>query len=1028
MEKSTQNKDWKNISNEFTDELRQEWENKRFSYEECKEWINIGLNIEDSGYCEWLRDIKKLDAERVLNNEDRQNLRKEYASETKSSSEINDNKLNKHFEFLVIPENKNLKRKTSEFSIIEKIDWKETIEKEIKKNDIEGEIKEIETFSTWFNPNCAVITSDSNKEEKEFDVSLVIYDETKGKLHFIKKIFTTSQQKVEEDIESFKKKLDGEIPILALLEEGTREIRFSDVISKSKIERNVNNPDNYIKQYNIVDVRMDDNPFKHAAIYIGNGRVAHISGDEHKQQRYWKAQEGTWNKFLETHKRSNYITSYHIIIPFKKPKVIEKHIKLAIDAEYGLSNYNLFTRNCEHFATLCVTGISFSPQAYLMFKDWTNEKIDKKQLCREIKENVKLFIEWEKEEEEKRRESISVIIAQEWLDNTYLKENNKEKLREIKSDDANTRKRLEGNLCLDGFINLRELYLNHDGITELSISNCPMLEKLTFVENYPTQLNFLRDLVNPEKLTYLNIMNNNFSEQNLDLFSKFINLEVLYIGTDNEERIRNNLYNRFTGSLKPLSKLTKLKELNIESTDIDKGLKYLPKNLESFYYRSFREGAEVEKIGKKLFPYEKRDLEDVISGNVREIIDGYKKSKSIKDIFRKKTNNEVKGIESKIIKKTNILGEIKEIILFSTESDGKYAIVINKVVWYSVRLISYEIISDEEVKVTSVKRFPNLVDFYLTLEEAKNKAESIKLGQELLNQDSYEIESQEGSAINVLLIGRTGGGKSTLANVLSGTDKFTESAGSVSKTRNFQSKEFEWEENKYRVVDTIGIDDTNLSKREVLLKTAEGIYLMKEGINQVLFVLEKRFTIQEIEVFELLKSAILESGITKYITIVRTHFPNFKNFRKCEEDLQQLLKESEKIKEIINSCNGVIHVDNPSIDIDDEDEKIIYLKKRNDSRKKLLNHLSSSKCRDPYKPYPKSWDQVYLRVGNYIKKKHSLENRLEISSDNKKVEEEIKNIENKVIEEGGKELELYYYAIEMSPIFNLPPKSRCTIL
>jgi len=102
---------------------------------------------------------------------------------------------------------------------------------------------------------------------------------------------------------------------------------------------------------------------------------------------------------------------------------------------------------------------------------------------------------------------------------------------------------------------------------------------------------------------------------------------------------------------------------------------------------------------------------------------------------------------------------------------------------------------------------------------------------------------------NLLIVGRTGGGKSTLSNVLTGTDEFEESARSVSVTRNFKKKDFDWKNTKYYVVDTIGVGDTSLAEKKVLYKIIDGIYEMPEGISQVLFVIDGRPTAEEIEAF-----------------------------------------------------------------------------------------------------------------------------------------------------------------------------------
>src|SRR4051794_19111941 len=97
---------------------------------------------------------------------------------------------------------------------------------------------------------------------------------------------------------------------------------------------------------------------------------------------------------------------------------------------------------------------------------------------------------------------------------------------------------------------------------------------------------------------------------------------------------------------------------------------------------------------------------------------------------------------------------------------------------------------------------------------------------------------------NILLIGRTGSGKSTLANVLMGKDKFNVSSGSVSETKNIEEGVFEFdlkkdgsEKIKYRVIDTIGLGDTNMTPIGVLTRLAEMAGRVKrEGLNQILFV------------------------------------------------------------------------------------------------------------------------------------------------------------------------------------------------
>ena len=69
---------WQDISSEFTEELAQEWEKRGFSYEEVRDWVNVGLKIEDAGFAEWLQNIKVKKAEWVLSHGNEQELRQEF--------------------------------------------------------------------------------------------------------------------------------------------------------------------------------------------------------------------------------------------------------------------------------------------------------------------------------------------------------------------------------------------------------------------------------------------------------------------------------------------------------------------------------------------------------------------------------------------------------------------------------------------------------------------------------------------------------------------------------------------------------------------------------------------------------------------------------------------------------------------------------------------------------------------------------------------------------------------------------------
>src|SRR5688572_15132145 len=119
---------------------------------------------------------------------------------------------------------------------------------------------------------------------------------------------------------------------------------------------------------------------------------------------------------------------------------------------------------------------------------------------------------------------------------------------------------------------------------------------------------------------------------------------------------------------------------------------------------------------------------------------------------------------------------------------------------------------------------------------------------------------------NILIVGRTGSGKSTLANVLcdicgSDTTKFKESNYSIRRTKdfNFPAENFTYNGMGYCVVDTPGIGSINIANDEILEIVEKLSEKMPEGISQVLFVIDERFTAEEMQVFEFFGKKMFDS-------------------------------------------------------------------------------------------------------------------------------------------------------------------------
>ncbi|MCE8162856.1 MAG: protein kinase [Candidatus Moeniiplasma glomeromycotorum] len=259
----------------------------------------------------------------------------------------------------------------------------------------------------------------------------------------------------------------------------------------------------------------------------------------------------------------------------------------------------------------------------------------------------------------------------------------------------------------------------------------------------------------------------------------------------------------------------------------------------------------------------------------------------------------------------------------------------------------------------------------------------------------------------IILIGKTGSGKSTLANVISGTSKFKESNSSASVTKDIQVEKFVEDDIKYEIIDTVGIGDTQLKKEEVLDKIAEAVYLARNGISKVLFVTNGRFDQFEMSIYSLLSTIIFDKNVTNYTTIVRTKFPEFEDEEERQKDIEKMMSSEGELSNIIKSCQQrVIHIDNPSLDVDaaddesdderEEREEMINLrnKTRNKSREKLLEHLQKKcLCPEQKKDYkPQKLQVLNAEIAEHMEEK--ARKRKELAEKERKRLEKIKIIEN----------------------------------
>ncbi|XP_057817546.1 immune-associated nucleotide-binding protein 9 [Cryptomeria japonica] len=160
----------------------------------------------------------------------------------------------------------------------------------------------------------------------------------------------------------------------------------------------------------------------------------------------------------------------------------------------------------------------------------------------------------------------------------------------------------------------------------------------------------------------------------------------------------------------------------------------------------------------------------------------------------------------------------------------------------------------------------------------------------------------------LVLIGRTGNGKSSTANSILGRNAFKAKGGQQSVTELCQQGERKWKEGRtINVIDTPGLFDTKRDRRFVETEIVRCIDLARDGVHAFILVLsiQNRFTEEELNAFEKFQF-LFGPKVLDYMTIV------FTRGDELEADcltLEDYLESS--VKKLMGRCeNRVVVFDN----------------------------------------------------------------------------------------------------------------------